>query len=112
MSRYAFHLDICVVSCSSKKQSIVALLIAKVAIRITLSLDNFGFTDRSLLWSNSFSPRHAFTYFQDGSLSNPLKILEVIHQKQNTPIEIFVTKFAIALSKNPIFQEQSKHIDI
>jgi len=41
------------------------------------------------------------------------RILEVMHQKQNTPTEIYCdNKSAIALSKNPIFHGWSKHIDI
>jgi len=41
------------------------------------------------------------------------RILEVMHQKQNTPTEIYCdNKSAIALSKNPVFHGRSKHIDI
>ena len=41
------------------------------------------------------------------------RILEAMHQKQDTPAMIFCdNKSAIALSKNPVFHGRSKHIDI
>ena len=41
------------------------------------------------------------------------RMLEAMHQKQNTPTMIFCdNKSAIALSKNPVFHGRSKHIDI
>jgi hypothetical protein len=41
------------------------------------------------------------------------RILEVMHQKQHSPTELFCDKkSAIALSKNSVFHRRSKHIDI
>ena len=86
-SGYAFHLGSGAVSWSSKKQPVVALSTAEAEYIAATSCAT------QAVWLR--------------------RILEVMHQKQNTPTEIFCdNKSAIALSKNPVFHGRSKHIDI
>jgi hypothetical protein len=86
-SGYAFHLGTGAISWSSKKQPVVALSTAEAEYIAATSCAT------QTVWLR--------------------KILEVMHQKQNTPTEIYCdNKSAIALSKNPVFHGRSKHIDI
>jgi hypothetical protein len=86
-SGYAFHLGSGVVSRSSKKQPVVALSTAEAEYIAAASCAI------QAVWLR--------------------RILEVMHQKQETPTKIFCDNMsAIALCKNPVFHERSKHIDI
>lgn len=86
-SGYAFHLGTGAISWSSKKQPVVALSTTEAEYIATTSCAT------QAVWLR--------------------RILEVMHQKQNTPTEIFCdNKSSIALCKNPVFNGRSKHIDI
>jgi len=86
-SGYTFHLGTGAISWSSKKQPVVALSTAEAEYIAATSCAT------QTVWLR--------------------RILEVMHQNQNTPTEIYCdNKSAIALSKNPVFHGRSKHIDI
>jgi len=78
MSGYTFHLGTGAISWSSKKQPVVALSTAEAEYMAVTSCAT------QTVWLR--------------------KMLEVMHQKQDTPIVIFCdNKSAIALCKNPVF---------
>ncbi|KAI4357505.1 hypothetical protein L6164_001448 [Bauhinia variegata] len=87
ISGYVFHLGSGAISWSSKKQPVVALSTTEVEYIAVASCST------QAVWLR--------------------RILEVLHQKQDTPTEIFCdNKSAIALCKNLVFHGRSKHIDI
>ena len=87
MSGYVFHLGLGAISWSLKKQPIVALSTTEVEYIAATSCAT------QAVWLR--------------------KILEELHQKQSTRIEIFCdNQVSIALCKNPVFHGRSKHIDI
>ncbi|XP_072060235.1 secreted RxLR effector protein 161-like [Arachis hypogaea] len=87
ISEFAFNLGSGAISWSSKKQPIVALSTAEAEYIAA------GSWATQAVWLR--------------------RIIEELNEKQSTPTTIFCdNKPAIALYKNPVFHERSKHIDV